>query len=78
MLPDDYIRRAASAVHDVGGLFVLDCVASGAVWTNMKDLGIDVIISAPQKGWTGPACAALVVLSDRAVERMAETQETCK
>ncbi|KAL7532557.1 hypothetical protein ACHAXR_006954 [Thalassiosira sp. AJA248-18] len=76
ILPDDYIRKAASAVHDVGGLFVLDCIASGAIWADMKDLGVDAIISAPQKGWTGPACAALIMLSERATERMAETQET--
>lgn len=78
ILPDEYIRKASKAVHDVGGLFVLDCIASGAIWADMKDLGVDSIISAPQKGWTGPACAALVMLSERAVERMAETQETCK
>lgn len=76
ILPDDYIRKAAQAVHDVGGLFVLDCIASGAIWCDMKDLGVDVIISAPQKGWTGPACAALVMMSSRAEERMAETNET--
>ena len=76
ILPDEYIRRAAQAVHDVGGLFVLDCIASGAIWTDMKDLGVDVVISAPQKGWTGPACAALLMMSERVAERMAETQET--
>ena len=76
ILPDEYIRRAAKAVHDVGGLFVLDCIASGAVWADMRDLGVDVVVSAPQKGWTGPACAALVMLSERAVDRMATTQET--
>jgi len=76
ILPDEYIRKASKAVHDVGGLFVLDCIASGAIWADMKDLGVDAIISAPQKGWTGPACAALVMLSERAVERMAETRET--
>jgi aspartate aminotransferase-like enzyme len=76
ILPDDYIRKAAKAVHDVGGLFVLDCIASGAIWADMKDLGVDSIISAPQKGWTGPACCALVMLSERAAEVMAETQET--
>mmetsp|Transcript_8526 Transcript_8526/g.17338 ORF Transcript_8526/g.17338 Transcript_8526/m.17338 type:complete len:492 (-) Transcript_8526:155-1630(-) len=70
MLPDDYIRKAADAIHSVGGLFVLDCIASGTVWADMKDLGVDVVISAPQKGWTGPACAALVMMSDRAVEKM--------
>jgi alanine-glyoxylate transaminase/serine-glyoxylate transaminase/serine-pyruvate transaminase len=76
MLPDDYIRKAAAAVHEVGGLFVLDCVASGTVWADMKDLGIDAIISAPQKGWTGPCCAALVMLSEKAVEKMQTTHET--
>jgi len=76
MLSDEYIRRASKAVHDVGGLFVLDCIASGAIWADMKDLGVDAIISAPQKGWTGPACAALVMLSERAAGKMADTQET--
>jgi len=76
MLSDDYIRQAAAAVHSVGGLFVLDCIASGTVWADMKDLGVDVVISAPQKGWTGPACAALVMMSDRAADRMDETEGT--
>lgn len=76
MLPDDYIRKAAAAVHEVGGLFVLDCIASGTVWADMKDLGVDVVISAPQKGWTGPACAALVMMSDAAVDKMTVTNET--
>ena len=70
MLPDDYIRKATEAMHEVGGLFVLDCIASGTVWADMKDLGVDVLISAPQKGWTGPPCAALVQLSEKAAERM--------
>ena len=76
ILPDDYIRKAAAAIHEVGGLFVLDCIASGTVWADMKDLGVDVVISAPQKGWTGPACAALVMMSDRAVAKMETTEET--
>lgn len=76
MLPDEYIRKAAAAMHEVGGLFVLDCIASGTVWLDMKDLGIDVLISAPQKGWSGPPCAALVQLSEAAVQRMSEKQET--
>jgi alanine-glyoxylate transaminase/serine-glyoxylate transaminase/serine-pyruvate transaminase len=76
MLPDDYIRQAADAVHEVGGLFVLDCIASGTVWADMKDLGVDVVISAPQKGWTGPCCAALVMMSERAVEKLQTTSET--
>jgi aspartate aminotransferase-like enzyme len=76
ILPDDYIRKASDAIHDVGGLFVLDCIASGTIWVDMKDLGVDAIISAPQKGWTGSACAALIMLSERAVDRMATTTET--
>merc|ERR1712045_699404 len=76
MLPDDYISRVAKAMHDVGGLFVLDCIASGTVWVDMKALGVDVVISAPQKGWTGPTCSALVMLSDRAVKKMPEKEES--
>jgi len=76
ILPDDYIRRATKAMHDVGGLFVLDCIASGTVWADMTDLGVDLVISAPQKGWTGPACVGFVMMSEAAVAKMAETQET--
>lgn len=76
ILPDEYIRKVSSAMHEVGGLFVLDCIASGTVWADMKDLGVDVVISAPQKGWTGPSCAALVMMSDAAVEKMSQTEET--
>eukprot|EP00980_Cylindrotheca_fusiformis_P009175 scaffold1996_cov127-Cylindrotheca_fusiformis.AAC.12 len=76
ILPDEYIRKVAGAVHNVGGLFVLDCVASGTVWVDMKDLGVDVVISAPQKGWTGPCCAALVMMSDEAAKKMQTTSET--
>jgi aspartate aminotransferase-like enzyme len=76
ILPDNYIRRISQAMHEVGGILVLDCIASGAIWVDMKDLGIDVVVSAPQKGWTGPACAALVMLSERARDLMNQTQET--
>jgi aspartate aminotransferase-like enzyme len=76
MLPDDYIQKASAAMHQVGGLFVLDCIASGTVWADMKELGVDVVISAPQKGWTGPSCAALVMMSEAAVAKMVTTQET--
>ena len=76
ILPDEYIRKATNAIHDVGGMFVLDCVASGTVWADMKDLGVDVVISAPQKGWTGPACAALVMMSETASNRIADCDET--
>ena len=73
MLPDDYIKAVASAVHAVGGLFVLDCVASGTYWVDMKALGVDVLLSAPQKGWSASPCSGLVMLSDAAVARVAET-----
>ena len=76
ILPDDYLRGVADAVRSVGGLFVLDCIASGTVWVDMAELGVDVLISAPQKGWSGPPCAGLVMLGARAVERMAETRST--
>jgi aspartate aminotransferase-like enzyme len=66
ILPDDYMRAVADAVHEVGGLFVLDCIASGAMWVDMKAVGIDVLISAPQKGWSSSPCCAMVMLSDRA------------
>jgi aspartate aminotransferase-like enzyme len=66
ILPDDYLRAVADAVHAVGGLFVLDCIASGAMWVNMQATGIDVLISAPQKGWSSSPCCAMVMLSERA------------
>lgn len=73
LLPDDYIKAIADATHRVGGLFVLDCVASGCLWVDMKALGIDVVISAPQKGWSGPPCCGLVMLSEAAVEKLGST-----
>ncbi|HEX6998280.1 MAG TPA: aminotransferase class V-fold PLP-dependent enzyme [Gammaproteobacteria bacterium] len=76
LLPDDYVRRVAAAVHDVGGLFVLDCIASGTLWVDMRALGVDVLISAPQKGWSGTPCAGLVMLGERARERVAATSST--
>ena len=66
ILPDDYIARVTEAVHAAGGLFVLDCIASGCVWADMKALGVDVLISAPQKGWSASPSAGLVMLSERA------------
>jgi len=68
VLPDDYLKAVADAVHEVGGLFVLDCIASGALWVDMKATGVDVLISAPQKGWSGSPCCAFVMLSERARE----------
>jgi aspartate aminotransferase-like enzyme len=66
ILPDDYLRAVADAVHECGGLFVLDCIASGAMWVDMKATGVDVLISAPQKGWSSSPCCAMVMLSERA------------
>ena len=76
ILPESYLRAVAAAVHAVGGLFVLDCIASGAIWVDMAALGVDVLISAPQKGWSGPACCALVMLGKRARERIEHTTST--
>jgi aspartate aminotransferase-like enzyme len=76
ILPDDYLRQVADAVHAVGGLFVLDCIASGTVWVDMAALGIDVLVSAPQKGWSGPPCAALVMLGEDARKRIDSTTST--
>lgn len=73
MLPNAYIKAVADAVHSVGGLFVLDCIASGTIWVDMKDLGVDVLISAPQKGWSASPCSGLVMMSDAADQRMAQT-----
>jgi aspartate aminotransferase-like enzyme len=73
ILPDDYLRAVSEAVHAVGGLFVLDCIASGAVWVDMKAVGVDVLISAPQKGWSSSPCCAMVMLSERARKAIDET-----
>ena len=73
MLPDDYLKAVADAVHEVDGLFVLDCVASGTAWVDMRATGVDVIVSAPQKGWSGSPCAGLVMLSERGVEGLGST-----
>ena len=66
MLPDGYLRAVSDSVHAVGGLFVLDCIASGAMWVDMQATGVDVLISAPQKGWSSSPCCAMVMLSERA------------
>ena len=76
MLPDDYIRTAADATHAAGGLFVLDCVASGAIWVDMEACGVDVLISAPQKGWSSSPCSGMVMLSALARERIETTSST--
>ena len=71
VLPDQYVRRVADAVHAVGGIFVLDSIASGALWVNMEESGVDVLISAPQKGWSGSPCAGLVMLGPEGRARTA-------
>ncbi|MBV6304241.1 aminotransferase class V-fold PLP-dependent enzyme [Candidimonas humi] len=76
ILPEDYMRKVAQAVHAHGGMFVLDCIASGAIWVDMQAIGVDVLISAPQKGWSGPACCALVMLGATARERIDATTST--
>ena len=73
MLPDDYMRSLADAVHANGGLFVLDCIASGTVWVDMEATGVDVLISAPQKGWSASPCGGLVMLSARARDTIDST-----
>jgi len=73
LLPDEYVKSVAEATHAVGGLFVLDCIASGTIWVDMEALGVDVLLSAPQKGWSSSPCAALVMMSSRALARVEET-----
>ena len=76
ILPDDYLRAVADAVHAVGGLFVLDCIASGTIWVDMAATGVDILISAPQKGWSASPCCAMVMLGAEARARIAATTST--
>jgi aspartate aminotransferase-like enzyme len=73
ILPDDYIAQMAAAAHEVGALMVLDCIASGCIWVDMAATGVDVLISAPQKGWSASPSAGVVVLSPAGEARLAET-----
>lgn len=73
ILPDDYIKALADAAHEVGGILVLDCIASGAIWVDMAATGVDVLISAPQKGWSASPSAGMVMFSARALERLEQT-----
>lgn len=73
ILPDGYLKAVARAAHDAGALFVLDCIASGAVWVDMKAVGVDLLISAPQKGWSASPSAGLVMFSEAALRRMEAT-----
>ena len=76
ILPNDYIQKVGEAIHAVGGLFILDCIASGAIWVDMEKSAVDVLISAPQKGWSGSPCAALVMMSEAAQEKLKDTVST--
>tara|TARA_Y100001936_G_scaffold228106_1_gene248974 strand:- start:686 stop:1816 length:1131 start_codon:yes stop_codon:yes gene_type:complete len=76
LLPDSYITQVADATHRGGGIMVLDCIASGALWVDMKKTGVDVIVSAPQKGWSGTPCCALVMMSQRALDMLQSTQSS--
>ena len=76
ILPENYIRSVADAVHSVGGMFVLDCIASGAIWVDMEDSGVDILISAPQKGWSSSPAFGLVMLSPQANKLIHKTQST--
>lgn len=76
ILPNDYVRAVGDAVHSVGGLFVLDCIASGTIWVDMEESKVDVLISAPQKGWSGSPCCGLVMLSGLGRERLGSTAST--
>ena len=76
ILPDSYIKALADAAHEVGGLLVLDCIASGTIWVDMAATGVDILISAPQKGWSSSPAAALVMLSTAALARLEETESS--
>ncbi|WP_423459106.1 aminotransferase class V-fold PLP-dependent enzyme [Ottowia sp. VDI28] len=76
ILPDDYMKKVAEATHAAGGLFVLDCIASGAMWVDMRAIGVDVLVSAPQKGWSSSPACAMVGLSERALKVMEGTTST--
>jgi len=76
LLHDDYVRAIARATHEVGGLFVLDCIASGALWMDMSDLAVDVLLSAPQKGWSGSPCAGFVMLGEAGRAAVVSTTST--
>jgi len=76
LLPEDYLKAVADAVHAYGGLFVVDCIASGAIWIDMQAVGVDVLISAPQKGWSGSPCCAFVMLNDAAISVVSNTSSS--
>lgn len=74
ILPNDYLAKLGEAVRSVDGLFVLDCIASGSVWVDLKQLSVDVAVMAPQKSWSSTPCAALILLGERGL-RSLESQK---
>ncbi|BDX21713.1 class V aminotransferase [Polynucleobacter sp. TUM22923] len=76
ILPDEYLKAVGEAVHSVNGLFVLDCIASGAMWVDMKACNVDLLITAPQKGWSSSPCCALIAMSAKAREHIEKTQSS--
>ncbi len=76
ILPDEYLKQLAKAAHEAGAVFVLDCIASGCVWVDMKETGVDFLISAPQKGWSASPCAGIVMMSERGREKVKATKST--
>jgi len=76
ILPPEYLRAVGEAVQSVDGSFVLDCIASGAMWVDMVECKVDVLVSAPQKGWSSSPCCALIAMSERARERLESTTST--
>ena len=76
ILPDDYVQAIGEAVESIGGIFVLDCIASGAMWIDMKKCKVDVLVSAPQKGWSSSPCCAMIALGERAREKIDHTQSS--
>jgi aspartate aminotransferase-like enzyme len=76
ILPNEYLKSISKACHENGGIFVLDCVASGAAWVDMKATGVDVLLTAPQKGWSSSPCAGVIMFSERAVEKMHATESS--
>ena len=73
IIPDEYIKGIGEATKSIGGLFVLDCVASGSLFVDMEILGIDLLLTAPQKGWSSTPCAGVIMLNKNAREKIKKT-----
>ena len=50
--------------------------ANLALWVDMKATGVDMLVSAPQKGWSSSPCCAMVMLSERARKAIDATQSS--